>query len=150
MTEQTRSGKSPRVLACVLCQQSKIKCDRQFPCAHCVRVGVQCVQATRQRRHRFHERELLGRIRQYEGLLRQHNIQFDLFQAPAAEHGSPVEDGARSRAALPDADGPLPKEETAIKSKSVCVLSLDIPKDHALISRRWTHLYYVAEISGVQ
>lgn len=31
--------KPPRILACVLCQHRKIKCDRNFPCANCVKVG---------------------------------------------------------------------------------------------------------------
>lgn len=30
--------KPPRILACVLCQHRKIKCDRNFPCANCVKV----------------------------------------------------------------------------------------------------------------
>ncbi|XXH05440.1 hypothetical protein Hte_011867 [Hypoxylon texense] len=63
--------KSQRVLACALCQQRKVKCDRKFPCANCVRAGAQCVptSAPRPRRRRFPERELLDRIRHYEGLL---------------------------------------------------------------------------------
>ncbi|KAK6330797.1 hypothetical protein TWF718_002996 [Orbilia javanica] len=84
----TPSVKAQRVLACLLCQQRKVKCDRKFPCFHCRRAGAQCVPAglvQRQRRRRFPERELLDRIRYYEGLLRQHNIRFQPL------HGSPVE-----------------------------------------------------------
>ncbi|EFE34937.1 C6 transcription factor, putative [Trichophyton benhamiae CBS 112371] len=66
-----------RVLACVQCQQRKVKCQRSFPCANCVRASVPCEQATRQRRRRFPERELLARLRHYETLLRQHKIEFD-------------------------------------------------------------------------
>ena len=72
--------KPQRVLACVLCQQRKVKCDRKFPCANCTKSGVQCVLASlaaRQRRRRFPERELLDRLRHYEDLLRQNNIAFD-------------------------------------------------------------------------
>jgi hypothetical protein len=66
-----------RVLACLLCQQRKVKCDRGFPCANCVRAQVQCVPATQVRRRcRFPERELLERLRRYEDLLHQNNIQF--------------------------------------------------------------------------
>ncbi|OKL63914.1 hypothetical protein UA08_00618 [Talaromyces atroroseus] len=74
------TSKPPRVLACVLCQQRKVKCDRSFPCANCVRSRAQCVPATlsrRRRRRRFPERELLDRLRMYEDLLRQNSISFE-------------------------------------------------------------------------
>jgi len=127
--EQTATAKPQRVLACVLCQQRKIKCDRKFPCANCVRACAQCVPATlapRQRRRRFPERELLERLRHYEGLLRQNNIKFEPLHAPAAEHVSPSEDG-RGSDSLDDAhsEGPvsgtdhLSREKTAVKSKTV-------------------------------
>lgn len=72
--------KPQRVLACVLCQQRKVKCDRKFPCANCVKSQAQCVPATltrRRKRRRFPERELLDRLRNYEELLRQNNISFN-------------------------------------------------------------------------
>ncbi|KAK6522218.1 hypothetical protein TWF281_002785 [Arthrobotrys megalospora] len=88
--------KPQRVLACVLCQQRKVKCDRKFPCANCRRAGAQCVPAglvQRQRRRRFPERELLDRVRYYEGLLRQHNIKFEpLHRGPAEQMHTPLTD----------------------------------------------------------
>lgn len=80
-TEHTEQApvKQQRVLACVSCQQRKIKCDRHFPCAHCLRAGISCVPASlvpRQRRRRFPERALLQRLRHYEDLLRQNNVEF--------------------------------------------------------------------------
>ena len=73
--------KPPRVLACVQCQQRKVRCDRKFPCANCVKSHVQCVPATtlapRQRRRRFPERELLDRLHRYESLLLQNHIKFE-------------------------------------------------------------------------
>ncbi|CAK7234657.1 hypothetical protein SBRCBS47491_009022 [Sporothrix bragantina] len=77
----------PRVLACVMCQQRKVKCNRKFPCNNCIRLGVHCVPATlnpRRRRRRFPERELLDRVRRYEMLLRQNNVRFEsLFETVA-------------------------------------------------------------------
>jgi hypothetical protein len=32
-------NKPTRILACVLCQHRKIKCDRSFPCANCIKVS---------------------------------------------------------------------------------------------------------------
>lgn len=72
-------GKSQRILACVQCQQRKIRCDRTFPCANCTKQNSRCVPATqtRTRRKRFPERELLDRLRRYETLLRDHKVKFD-------------------------------------------------------------------------
>ena len=89
--------KAQRVLACVLCQQRKVKCDRKYPCANCIKSRAQCVPATqvsRRRRRRFPERELLERLRKYEDLLRHHNIKFEPLQKdPAREKDSPIVEG---------------------------------------------------------
>jgi hypothetical protein len=93
----SQSSKPQRVLACVLCQQRKVKCDRKYPCAHCIKSRVQCVPATqvsRRRRRRFPERELLERLRKYEDLLRKHNIKFEpLHPDQGSEKPSPDGDG---------------------------------------------------------
>ncbi|PYH96541.1 hypothetical protein BO71DRAFT_174478 [Aspergillus ellipticus CBS 707.79] len=82
-----------RLLACVHCQQRKVRCDREFPCASCVRIGVQCVPtaAPRQRRRRFPERDLLDRLRHHEALLAQHNIPFEPLHG-TVETASPFDD----------------------------------------------------------
>ncbi len=82
--------KPQRVLACVMCQQRKIKCDRRFPCGNCTKNGHSCVAAAlpRQRRRRFPERELLDRLRHYEDLLRSHNIPFEPLHGPSADAAS--------------------------------------------------------------
>jgi hypothetical protein len=71
-----RPPKPQRILACVLCQQRKVKCDRKFPCNHCIKAKVQCVPAQQmpRRRKRPTEQELMERLRQYEGLLKKNNI----------------------------------------------------------------------------
>lgn len=69
-----------RVLACITCQQRKVRCDRKSPCANCVRSRVQCVPAAlapRPRRRRFPEQELLERLRHYEELLRNNGVGFE-------------------------------------------------------------------------
>lgn len=103
----SRSARSQKVLACVLCQQRKVKCDRKFPCANCVRFKVECVPSAlhpRRRRRRFPERDLLDRVRQYEALLRQNKIEFDpMHQDPAAENKPLIaEDDYDSLDGLPD------------------------------------------------
>ncbi|KAK6496237.1 hypothetical protein TWF481_002261 [Arthrobotrys musiformis] len=106
-TPGTTAVKPHRILACLLCQQRKVKCDRKFPCSHCRRTGTQCVPAglvQRQRRRRFPERELLDRIRHYEGLLRQHNIKFEpLHGSPPEQMHTPVTD--HEHGASPNEEG---------------------------------------------
>ena len=82
----SRSQKPHRVLACTLCQQRKVKCDRKYPCANCIKSRAECIptQAPRRRRRRFPERELLERLRKYESLLRQNNIQFEPLHGDSA------------------------------------------------------------------
>lgn len=81
---QSRPSKHQHVLACTLCQQRKVKCDRRLPCANCVKSRTQCVPATLapRRRRRFPERALLDRLRNYESLLRKNDIPFDSLQPP--------------------------------------------------------------------
>jgi hypothetical protein len=92
--------KSQRVLACVLCQQRKIKCDRKFPCSNCTKSRAQCVPATqipRRRRRRFAERDLLDQLRKYEDLLRQNNIDFEpLHKEASNSKESPEEEQTES------------------------------------------------------
>ncbi|OJJ96982.1 hypothetical protein ASPACDRAFT_33567 [Aspergillus aculeatus ATCC 16872] len=119
-----------RVLACVLCQQRKIKCDRTFPCTNCVRAHVQCEQATRQRRRRFPEKELLTRLRLYESLLQQHNIKFDPLHTPTADHRSASDDGRDDLPEGAESEGTFgEREKPAVKTKSLyefgsCINSL--------------------------
>ena len=86
--------KSLRVLACLNCQQRKVKCDRRFPCASCLKQKTQCIPATRTlpRKRRFAERELLDRLRKYEELLRQNNVKFDPLHKEKATGENEVED----------------------------------------------------------
>lgn len=128
--------KSQRILACVLCQQRKVKCDRRFPCANCVRHQVQCVPATqtRPRRRRFPERELLDRLRKYEDLLRQNKVKFEpLHKDPVSGEQASPEGSYGSDHEQPEAvgvDTPSPsttKSESTFEAKYVYLLVLTAP-----------------------
>ena len=119
-SEQNPPGPAPssrRVLACVLCQQRKVKCDRRFPCANCTRHGATCVPATqpRRRRRRFPERELLDRVRHYEDLLRRNNVRFEPLHKDVK---SPVEsdDEQQTEAGIADSSS----ASTPSQTKSAC------------------------------
>ena len=76
----SQSSKSQRMLSCSTCQQRKVKCDKNIPCANCVKSQRQCIPATqapRRRKLRFPERALLERLNKYEDLLRQNKIEFE-------------------------------------------------------------------------
>lgn len=96
-TPPSHRPKPQRVLACVLCQQRKVKCDRKFPCVNCTKSRVKCVPATltpRRRRRRLPERELLERLYRYEDLLRHNSIKFEpLSNEPVREEESANAEG---------------------------------------------------------
>lgn len=136
----TQHPKPPRVLACVLCQQRKVKCDRRFPCANCVRSKTQCVPATlaqRQRKRRFPERHLLDRIRKYETLLIQHGIPFEPLHKDPIQQKAPsdAENGVASEDEQPTAaelgSSTLSTADTITSDrdrKAKYVLSREIPR----------------------
>ena len=122
------TAKPQRVLACLLCQQRKIKCDRKFPCGNCNKTSAQCVPATlapRQRRRRFPERELLERLRRYEGLLRENNIDFEPLHSSTGGTSSFRQDGKnpglpdKVKSELPILGDRWGKDQATVKSEPV-------------------------------
>ena len=114
--------KPQRVLACVLCQQRKVKCDRKFPCVNCIKSRAQCVPtlAQRRRRRRFPERALLERLRKYEDLLRQNNITFEPLHKDSAREKESLNAGSGSDSddGHPETVGPdLSTLSTTVKSE---------------------------------
>ncbi len=118
-SSSSQPSKPRRVLACVRCQQKKVKCNRRFPCANCTKSRTQCVPATLttprgRRRRRFPERELLQRLQKYEDLLRQNNIKFEpLHQDPAREKESFNTQGGV------ESDDEQPEASMTVKSERV-------------------------------
>jgi hypothetical protein len=66
--------KQPRVLACVLCQHRKIKCDRNTPCSNCLKANVTCTPSTPApaRKRRRPNQDLQERLARCEELLKQY------------------------------------------------------------------------------
>ena len=67
--------KNLRSHSCVLCQQRKVKCDRNDPCAGCIKAGVECVAsvpAPPGRRKRRADTDVQSKLRRSAGLLRGH------------------------------------------------------------------------------
>ena len=73
--------KLTRGTSCVLCQQRKVRCDKNKPCANCVKARVECrvvpPQPPRRRKKRLQEKDLIERLKKYEGLLSENNIKFE-------------------------------------------------------------------------
>ena len=98
---------SRRKHPCVLCQQRKVKCDRNDPCANCVKARVECVSPTtlppRRRKKRFPEAELLARLRKYEDHLRSYGADIDAInrEGPSAgPQSSTASTGTASTASI--------------------------------------------------
>ena len=138
VSSPSQLSKPQRVLACVLCQHRKIKCDRKYPCANCTKSRAQCVPATqvsRRRRRRFPERELLERLRKYEDLMRQNNVKFEpLHKDSAGERESPKVGGSY------DSDDEQPKTVgTDWSSPSTAVNSENVYEAKYAHSNRLSH-----------
>lgn len=67
--------------SCVLCQQRKVKCDRQKPCSNCIKARAECVPSAptvpRRRRRKLSEQDLAARLRRYEHLLKKHGVKVE-------------------------------------------------------------------------
>lgn len=66
--------------SCALCQQRKVKCDRQRPCSNCTKARVECTTAPaqpRRRRKKLTETDLTARLQKYERLLKGHGVKID-------------------------------------------------------------------------
>ncbi|VBB76999.1 Putative transcriptional regulatory protein [Podospora comata] len=93
------TGSEPSVMkltrghSCVLCQQRKVRCDKQKPCANCLKAQVECrvvpPQPPRRRKKKPHERDLIERLRKYEHLMSQHGLSFE----PIAQDLRPSDNG---------------------------------------------------------
>ncbi|KAK3370351.1 fungal-specific transcription factor domain-containing protein [Podospora didyma] len=67
-------NKPMRILACVLCQHRKIKCDRNFPCSNCTKANVKCTPSTPApaRKRRRPNQDLQERLARCEELLKEY------------------------------------------------------------------------------
>lgn len=67
--------------SCSLCQRRKVRCDKQKPCANCVKAKVECTVASSQPRGRrrlakLPEKALIERLKKYEEFMSQHGLNF--------------------------------------------------------------------------
>ena len=67
--------------SCLLCQQRKVKCDRQKPCSNCLKARTECIVSTpaqpRRRRRNPTESDLVVRLKRYEQLLKSNGIKVE-------------------------------------------------------------------------
>ena len=88
--------KLTRGTSCVLCQQRKVRCDKNKPCANCVKAKVECrvipPQPPRRRKKRLQEKDLIERLKKYENLLAEHGVKVDAIGHELRPDGPPGED----------------------------------------------------------
>ncbi|KAI4960383.1 hypothetical protein J4E86_002005 [Alternaria arbusti] len=77
-TTPSMSAHKRPTFSCIRCAERKVKCDRQRPCAGCVKGNVECifnpVQPPKQRNKRVKVKVLTDRLKQYEALLQEKGI----------------------------------------------------------------------------
>ncbi|RBA16732.1 hypothetical protein FPRO05_01456 [Fusarium proliferatum] len=88
--------KLTRGTSCVLCQQRKVRCDKNKPCANCVKAKVECrvipPQPPRRRKKRLQEKDLIDRLKKYETLLAEHGVKVEAIGHELRPDGPPGED----------------------------------------------------------
>ncbi|KAF5027461.1 hypothetical protein F66182_422 [Fusarium sp. NRRL 66182] len=88
--------KLTRGTSCVLCQQRKVRCDKNKPCANCVKARVECrvipPQPPRRRKKRLQEKDLIDRLKKYENLLAEHGVKVDAIGHQLRPDGPPGDD----------------------------------------------------------
>ena len=79
------NARTSKGLSCVLCQQRKVKCDRQEPCSTCTKSHAQCIYRPsappRRRKRREPEEGLRARLSRLEELLRAAGAKVDTIDA---------------------------------------------------------------------
>ncbi len=83
--------------SCLLCQQRKVRCDRQKPCSNCIKARADCVPSTsivlNRKKRKLTETDLVARLRRYEYLLKKNGVKIDGGEdshwEPARERFSP-------------------------------------------------------------
>lgn len=92
--------------SCILCQQRKVKCDRQKPCSNCIKAHAECIPsqpaAPRRRRRKLSELDVAARLRKYEHLLRVNGIKIEDDGVAPASAGSGAEDVEESSSSRQD------------------------------------------------
>ncbi|KAK7426924.1 hypothetical protein QQZ08_006516 [Neonectria magnoliae] len=88
--------KLTRGTSCVVCQQRKVRCDKNKPCANCVKAKVECrvvpPQPPRRRKKRLQEKDLIERLKRYESLLAEHGVKVDAIGHDLRPDGPPTDD----------------------------------------------------------
>ncbi|KAK5053761.1 hypothetical protein LTR84_001722 [Exophiala bonariae] len=101
-------SRPPRVApgrSCIACRRRKIKCDRNQPCAYCVRIRVQCIYPVEEPKKQPDDNDVLSRLKRIESSLARleathssNNKSLRVNQATTRSHDDTalLQEGARS------------------------------------------------------
>lgn len=155
------AGNKPRYkLSCSLCRSRKIKCDRVYPCCHCVRSGSECVFPERKRMNRPRKTknsELLNRISRLESIVGNVNMEtlrdMDMSDLQVlTELKAQVVANEKPPAQAPSADANTTAPPTAAPPRAGAVNNNDskvaINPSQYISGEFWTNL--VGEVEGLK
>ncbi|KAG6006964.1 hypothetical protein E4U21_006584 [Claviceps maximensis] len=135
-----------RILACVLCQHRKIKCDRNSPCSNCIKANVSCVPSTPApaRKRRRPNQDLQERLARCEELLKQYVDGSAPGQAPSAAPAAADQTGTPSikEAVMLDRVEPsLPTTDKSTNFKPACHMVNDDGSVRFMDSHIWATIH---------
>ncbi|KUJ21692.1 uncharacterized protein LY89DRAFT_380662 [Mollisia scopiformis] len=143
--QQTDAGPLPpppaykitRGHSCILCQQRKVRCDRQKPCANCIKARAECVPSAptlpRRRRRKLAETDIAGRLKRAEQLLRSHGVKIDDEEADEVHEEMPY-------SGRPEQDRTLALAGPRRRDHSHGALFKDKENSHYVESTLWENL----------
>ncbi|KAG5919893.1 hypothetical protein E4U42_006393 [Claviceps africana] len=150
-TPHAAPNKSSRILSCVLCQHRKIKCDRNSPCANCIKANVTCVPSTpaptRKRRRPNHDlQERLARCEELLKLYADGSVPgpSPTPAASAASAATPVETTAPSVSeafVVDGAESACPTADKPANFKPACRMVNDDGSVRFMDSHIWATIY---------
>ncbi|KAG5981011.1 hypothetical protein E4U55_003404 [Claviceps digitariae] len=133
-----------RILACVLCQHRKIKCDRNSPCSNCIKANVTCVPSTPApaRKRRRPNQDLQERLARCEELLKLYADGSAAGQSPSAAAVPQTTTPSISETLMLDrADSAPPMADKSSNFKSACRMVNDDGSVRFMDSHIWATVY---------
>ncbi|KAE8441170.1 hypothetical protein EG329_005799 [Mollisiaceae sp. DMI_Dod_QoI] len=123
--------------SCVLCQQRKVRCDRQKPCANCTKARAECVPSAptipRRRRRKLAETDIVGRLKRAEQLLRSHGVKVD----EEEEDEQPIQESSYAK---PEREPVLSMTVPRRRDRPPGALFKDKENSHYVESTLWENL----------
>lgn len=134
--------------SCISCARRKVKCDKLRPCSNCSNGQSECVYTlpvpSLRHRKRPADGDLLAKLSEYEGLLREHNIKFEPLDncwIPSPLEAKLASEPSKAQHPQTDSASPVQSHSEATrqlsKSRNESTLQSDLSGEVGEAARLW-------------